>query len=70
MTVTLINPRPAFVERIRLQQLVTGSDDATVDYPNVLGEAVRLVVDTVGRYWRGRTQRDVGDAARGSATTT
>ncbi|MBM7494961.1 NADH dehydrogenase FAD-containing subunit [Micromonospora luteifusca] len=47
VTVTLINPRPTFVERIRLQQLVGGSDDAVVDYPDVLGEAVRLVVDSV-----------------------
>lgn len=47
--VTLINPRPAFVERIRLHQLVTGSDDALVDYQKVLGSAVELVVDTVTR---------------------
>ena len=47
VTVTLINPRPAFVERIRLHQLVGGSHDATVDYAQVLAERVRLVVDTV-----------------------
>ncbi|MET9438243.1 FAD-dependent oxidoreductase [Streptomyces sp. NPDC006551] len=49
VTVTLINPRPAFVERIRLHQLVGGSDDAVVDYRDVLAEGVRLVVDTVTR---------------------
>ena len=49
VTVTLINPRPAFVERIRLHQLVGGSDDAVVEYGKVLGEGVRLVVDTVTR---------------------
>ncbi len=49
VTVTLINPRPAFVERIRLHQLVAGSDDAVVDYRAVLAPAVRLVVDTVTR---------------------
>lgn len=43
--VTLVNPRPSFVERIRLHQLVTGSDDAVVDYAAVLGAGVRLVVD-------------------------
>ena len=43
--VTLINPRAAFVERIRLHQLVTGSSTATQDYADVLGTAVRLVVD-------------------------
>ncbi|MGB2570936.1 NAD(P)/FAD-dependent oxidoreductase [Micromonospora citrea] len=49
VTVTLINPRPRFVERIRLHQLVGGSDDAVVDYRDVLAERVRLVVDTVAR---------------------
>ncbi|WP_171113634.1 MULTISPECIES: FAD-dependent oxidoreductase [unclassified Streptomyces] len=47
--VTLVNARPAFVERLRLHQLVGGSDDAVVDYREVLGEGVRLVVDTVAR---------------------
>ncbi|GAA5020161.1 NAD(P)/FAD-dependent oxidoreductase [Streptomyces siamensis] len=49
VTVTLINPRPTFVERIRLHQLVAGSDDAVVEYTKVLGKDVRLVVDTVAR---------------------
>ncbi|MGW1497998.1 NAD(P)/FAD-dependent oxidoreductase [Streptomyces mirabilis] len=49
VTVTLINPRPTFVERIRLHQLVGGSDDAVVDYRKVLSERVRLVVDTATR---------------------
>ncbi|MER7461001.1 FAD-dependent oxidoreductase [Micromonospora sp. NPDC126480] len=49
VTVTLINPRPSFVERIRLHQLVGGSDDAVVDYRDVLGEKVRLKIDTVTR---------------------
>ncbi|MDT0321656.1 NAD(P)/FAD-dependent oxidoreductase [Streptomyces millisiae] len=43
--VTLINPRPSFVERIRLHQLVTGSDDAVVEYASLLGAGVRLLVD-------------------------
>ncbi|MFI6984052.1 NAD(P)/FAD-dependent oxidoreductase [Embleya sp. NPDC050154] len=47
--VILINPRRTFVERIRLHQLVGGSDDAVVEYREVLGERVRLVVDTVAR---------------------
>ncbi|TDE14309.1 NAD(P)/FAD-dependent oxidoreductase [Jiangella asiatica] len=49
VTVTLINPRPAFVERIRLHQLVGGSDDAVVEFKDVLADRVRLVVDTVTR---------------------
>ncbi|MFJ8746995.1 NAD(P)/FAD-dependent oxidoreductase [Embleya sp. NPDC127516] len=44
--VTLVNPRPTFVERLRLHQLVAGSDDAVVDYKDVLSERVNLVVDT------------------------
>ena len=32
VTVTLINPRTSFVERVRLHQLVGGSDDALVEY--------------------------------------
>lgn len=47
VTVTLINPRPDFVERIRLHQLVGGSNDAVVDYAEVLAGNVRLVVDSV-----------------------
>ncbi|WP_433471461.1 NAD(P)/FAD-dependent oxidoreductase [Saccharomonospora azurea] len=49
VTVTLINPRRAFVERIRLHQLVGGSDDAVVDYREVLAADVRLVIETVTR---------------------
>ncbi|WP_144118591.1 NAD(P)/FAD-dependent oxidoreductase [Catellatospora sichuanensis] len=49
VAVTLINPRPAFVERIRLHQLVTGSDDALVDYRRILAARVELVVDTATR---------------------
>ncbi len=43
--ITLVNPRPLFVERIRLNQYVTGSDDATERYDAVLGDRVSLVVD-------------------------
>ncbi|MFF2787972.1 NAD(P)/FAD-dependent oxidoreductase [Streptomyces sp. NPDC058049] len=49
VTVTLVNPRAAFVERIRLHQLAAGTDDAVVEYREVLAEGVRLVVDTVTR---------------------
>ena len=47
--ITLVNPRPKFVERIRLHQLVAGNYDATVDYGTLLGEGIRLVVDTATR---------------------
>lgn len=49
VTVTLVNPRPAFVERIRLHQLVAGSDDALVDYRRILARGVKLLVDTATR---------------------
>ena len=49
VAVTLINPRPTFVERIRLHQLVTGSHPAVVDYREVLADGIRLVVDSVTR---------------------
>jgi hypothetical protein len=44
VTVTLINPRPDLVHRVRLHQLVGGSDDGVIAYRDVLAERVRLVV--------------------------
>ncbi|SCG76176.1 NAD(P)/FAD-dependent oxidoreductase [Micromonospora coxensis] len=49
VTVTVVNPRPTFVARLRLHQLVGGSHPAVVDYREVLADRVRLVVDTVTR---------------------
>lgn len=49
VTVTLVNPRASFVERIRLHQLVGGTGDAVVAYEKVLAEGVALVVDSVER---------------------
>lgn len=45
--ITLVNPRPEFVERIRLHQLVADSGTATADYATLLGDGIRLIVDTV-----------------------
>ncbi|BBX00745.1 FAD-dependent oxidoreductase [Mycolicibacterium moriokaense] len=47
--ITLVNPRAQFVERIRLHQLVTGSDDAVVDYSEILGDGIHLTVGSVTR---------------------
>jgi NADH:ubiquinone reductase (H+-translocating) len=47
--ITLVNPRPVFVERIRLHQLVAGSGTATVDYGTLLGDGIQLVVDGADR---------------------
>ncbi|MGA4838347.1 NAD(P)/FAD-dependent oxidoreductase [Streptomyces sp. G45] len=49
VTVTLVNPRPDLVHRVRLHQLVGGSHDAVVAYEDVLAGRVRLVVDTATR---------------------
>ncbi|WP_430295786.1 NAD(P)/FAD-dependent oxidoreductase [Sinomonas sp. B1-1] len=49
VTITLINPRPQFVERVRLHQLVGGTHDAVHDLAAVLSPRVRLVVDTAVR---------------------
>ncbi|WP_306364549.1 NAD(P)/FAD-dependent oxidoreductase [Nocardia sp. CC227C] len=47
--ITLINPRPHLVERIRLHQYVAGTSEAVVDYGSLLGDGVRLVIDSVDR---------------------
>jgi NADH:quinone reductase (non-electrogenic) len=47
--ITVVNPRPMFVQRIRLHQMVAGSGNAAVDYGTLLGEGVRLVVDNAER---------------------
>src|SRR6476620_11454914 len=49
VNITLVNPRPKFVERIRLHQHAAGNYDATVDYGTLLGEGVALVVDNATR---------------------
>jgi NADH dehydrogenase len=47
--ITVVNPRPVFVERIRLHQLAAGSGTAAADYGTLLGEGVRLLVDNAER---------------------
>ncbi|WP_422745083.1 NAD(P)/FAD-dependent oxidoreductase [Mycobacterium sp. WMMD1722] len=47
--VTLVNPRPDFVERIRLHQLAAGNDDATESFGTLLRDGVHLVVDGAER---------------------
>ena len=49
LDITLINPRPMFVNRVRLHQFVAGTGDAEVDYDTLLGDGVRLVVDSATR---------------------
>ncbi|WP_283136622.1 NAD(P)/FAD-dependent oxidoreductase [Rhizohabitans arisaemae] len=47
--VTLVNPRPEFVERVRLHQFAAGTGQVIVNYGTLLGEGVRLVVDSAVR---------------------
>src|ERR1700754_203531 len=47
--ITLVNPRPVFVERIRLHQLVADTGAATAEYATLLGDGIELVVDAVER---------------------
>jgi NADH dehydrogenase len=47
--ITLVNPRPKFVERIRLHQFVARTGDATIDYGTLLSEGIQLVVDSATR---------------------
>ncbi|MEU8899166.1 FAD-dependent oxidoreductase [Nocardia sp. NPDC048505] len=47
--ITLVNPRPEFVERVRLHQFVAGTAAAVHDFDTVLGARVRLVVDSAIR---------------------
>lgn len=47
VTVTVVNPRPDFVIRLRLHHVVAGVHDAVVPYRQVLAEDVRLIQDTV-----------------------
>ncbi|TFV61058.1 FAD-dependent oxidoreductase [Mycobacterium sp. PS03-16] len=49
VAVTVVNPRPQFVERIRLHQLAAGTAGATADYGPLLANGIRLVVDTARR---------------------
>jgi hypothetical protein len=49
--VTLVNPRPIFVPRLRLHQLVGGAHDAVVEYREVFAARAS---DWLGPSIRGR----------------
>lgn len=46
LKVTLVNPRPNFVERIRLHQFVAGTGTATTGYDTLLAAGTCLLVDS------------------------
>jgi NADH:ubiquinone reductase (H+-translocating) len=56
INITVVNPRPVFVERIRLHQLAAGTGAATADYGALLGDGIRLVVDSADRIDMGNRQ--------------
>ncbi len=58
--ITVVNPRPVFVERIRLHQMVAGSGAAATDYGTLLGAGVRLVVDNAERIHDGTVELTSG----------
>ncbi|MDA2811348.1 FAD-dependent oxidoreductase [Nocardiopsis sp. RSe5-2] len=47
--VTLVNPRPAFIDRLRLHQFAAGTGGAEADFRGLLGDGARLVVDRAER---------------------
>lgn len=63
LDITVVNPRPQFVERIRLHQLAAGTGSATVDFGTLLGERVRLVVDSAERIEAPARQVRLGSGA-------
>ena len=54
--ITLVNPRPVFVQRIRLHQLAADTGAATAEYGELLGDGIRLVVDSADRIDTGNRQ--------------
>ena len=61
--ITVVNPRPVFVERIRLHQVVADTGTATVDYDSLLGDGIRLVVDGADRIDTADRRRAPGSGA-------
>ncbi|MCZ0913680.1 FAD-dependent oxidoreductase [Gordonia amicalis] len=49
VAVTVVNPQPFFVQRIRLHQFVSGTGDPLVGFDDVLADDIRVVVDTATR---------------------
>ena len=47
--ITLVNPRPKFVERIRLHQFVAGNTTRQPTTAPLLGEGIQLVVDSASK---------------------
>lgn len=63
LDITLVNPRPEFVERIRLHQLVAGNHGGTQSYDELLGAGVRLVVDSADRIDRAARRVELSSGA-------
>ncbi len=47
--VTVVNPQPFFVQRIRLHQFVSGTGDPQIAFDDVLADDIRVLADTATR---------------------
>lgn len=63
VAVTLVNPRPRFVDRIRLHELAATGREAELDYGRVLNPRVRLHVGTATRIDAGGRRVHLRDGA-------
>ncbi len=63
VTVTVVNPRADFVERIRLHQLVTGTHPARFPLSDVLHPAVELITTSATGIDRAARRVDLDDGA-------
>jgi NADH:quinone reductase (non-electrogenic) len=63
LDITLLNRWPRFVERIRLHELAADVDDATEAFDGLLGERVRLVVDSATKIDRSAGRIELASGA-------
>lgn len=49
VNVTVVNPQPFFVQRIRLHQFVSGTGDPQIAFDDVLADDIRVLADTATR---------------------
>ncbi|MFE0749575.1 NAD(P)/FAD-dependent oxidoreductase [Gordonia sp. NPDC058843] len=61
--VTVVNPQPFFVQRIRLHQWVARTADPQVGFDHVLASDIRVVVDTATRIDAARRRVDMASGA-------
>ncbi|MFE0172853.1 NAD(P)/FAD-dependent oxidoreductase [Streptomyces sp. NPDC059002] len=60
--ITVINPRPEFVERVRLHQQIAGTGEVTTPLAEMLRAGVRSRLATVGKIGDGSVVLDTGES--------